>query len=80
MGVSFVGKPDGWGEEQRERYTSEDYHKPSDEVKDWYELSGMIQDLELFFRMGIRLAGGDEWPEWGETSEFRARRQVDRQK
>ena len=79
VGISFEGKPEGWGEEQRAIYTAEDYHKPSDEIKDWYEYSGMIQDLEFFFEMGQRLAGGDGWPEWSETSEFRARREASRE-
>ena len=79
VGISFEGKPEGWGEEQRAIYTAEDYHKPSDEIKDWYEFSGMIQDLEFFFEMGRRLAGGDGWPEWSETSEFRARREASRE-
>jgi len=78
VGVSFEGKPDGWGEEQRQTYVSEDYHKPSDEVKDWYELSGMVQDLELFYQMGLRLATGEDWPEWSAASEFRTAREDDR--
>ena len=39
----------------------------------------MTQDLELFFEMGRRLAAGDGWPEWSETSEFRARREASRE-
>ena len=73
------GQSPEWGEEQRERYVAEDYHKPSDEVKEWYELSGMVLDLELFYAMGHRLATTDVWPEWSETSEFRARREASRQ-
>ncbi len=42
----------GWGRTQRERYTAEDYHKPSDEVKEWWDLSGGIEDLELYLRHG----------------------------
>ncbi|HSF19138.1 MAG TPA: M28 family metallopeptidase [Vicinamibacteria bacterium] len=78
VGVHFEGKPEGWGKQRRENYVAEDYHKPSDEVKDWYDLSGMVQDLDLFFAMGERLATSDEWPEWSETSEFRAVREASR--
>jgi Zn-dependent M28 family amino/carboxypeptidase len=77
-GVDFLGKPEGWGKKQRERYVAEDYHKPSDEVKEWWDLSGMVEDLELFFAMGRHLATSDEWPEWSETSEFRAVREASR--
>ncbi len=74
VGITFEGRPEGWGESRREIYTAEDYHKPSDEIKDWYELSGMVQDLELFYGMGLELARTESWPEWSETSEFRSKR------
>ena len=74
VGVTFEGRPEGWGERQRETYTAEDYHQPSDEIKDWYELSGMVQDLDLFYGMGLQLATTDAWPAWSETSEFRSKR------
>jgi len=77
-GIDFIGKPQGWGQTQRERYVAEDYHKPSDEVKDWWNLSGTVEDLELFFAMGRDLATQGEWPEWSETSEFRAAREASR--
>ncbi len=78
-GIEFLGKPIGWGRTQRERYVAEDYHKPSDEVKDWWDLSGAIEDLELYFVMGRHLATGDEWPEWSEASEFKAAREASRE-
>jgi Zn-dependent M28 family amino/carboxypeptidase len=77
-GVEFLGKPTGWGAEQRDRYTAEDYHKPSDEIKDFWDLSGAVEDLELYFAMGLHLATSEEWPEWSETSEFRAAREASR--
>ncbi len=79
VGVTFEGRPEGWGERQREIYVAEDYHKPSDEIKGWYELSGMVQDLDLFYGMGLQLATTDAWPEWSETSEFRSKRQASRE-
>jgi Zn-dependent M28 family amino/carboxypeptidase len=75
-GIEFLGKPIGWGRTQREKYTAEDYHKPSDEVKEWWDLSGAVEDLELYFEMGRHLATTEEWPEWSETSEFRAAREA----
>ena len=77
-GVDFIGKPEGFGMEVRATYVAEAYHKPGDEVEDWYDLSGMVDDLEFLYRMGRGLADSDEWPEWSETSEFRAAREVDR--
>ena len=71
-GIDFIERPEGWGLEQRERYTAEDYHKPSDEVRPMWDLSGALEDLELFLAIGRRLAEGTAWPEWRESSEFRA--------
>ena len=77
-GIEFINQPEGWGIEMREKYVSEDYHKPSDEVKDYWDLSGAVEDLELFYLMGYELATGTEWPEWSEKSEFRATREKQR--
>ena len=77
-GVEFLDKEEGWGLEIRERYTAEDYHQVSDEVKDYWDLSGAIDDLELLYEMGRDLATGQAWPEWSESSEFLAIRQADR--
>ena len=77
-GIEFINKPEGWGIEMRKKYTSEDYHKPSDEVKDYWDLSGAVEDLELFYLMGYELTTGAQWPEWSEKSEFRATREKQR--
>ena len=77
-GVDFIGKPPGFGMEARATYVAEAYHKPGDEVEDWYDLSGMVDDLEFLYRMGRRLADSADWPEWSATSEFRAAREASR--
>ena len=77
-GVEYLDKPDGYGIEKRTEYTANDYHKVSDEVKPDWDLSGALEDLTFLYRMGARLATGDEWPEWSETSEFRAVREAQR--
>ena len=75
-GVEYIGKPEGYGIEKREQYTAEDYHAPSDEVKDDWDLSGAVEDLGFFYRIGHRLATSTAWPAWSETSEFRAIREA----
>ena len=77
-GVEFLDKEEDWGLDMRERYTDEDYHKVSDEVKDYWDLAGAADDLKLFFEMGRELANGKVWPEWSESSEFRAVRELSR--
>ena len=77
-GVEYLDKPEGYGIEKRNEYTANDYHAVSDEVKPDWDLSGALDDLTFMYQMGARLASGDEWPEWSETSEFRAVRETQR--
>ena len=73
-GIEYIGKPEGWGLEVRRRYTQEDYHKPSDKIKDYWDLSGMAEDCQLYFLVGYRVANADQVPEWKPGAEFKAKR------
>jgi hypothetical protein len=59
----------------REMYDATDYHKPSDEVKPGWDLTGMAADARLLFRVGVRVATGATWPESKEGTEFNALRE-----
>ena len=74
-GLDYIGKPEGWGLEQRAKYTAEDYHKPSDQVKPDWELSGMVDDAKLYFLVGYRVANDPKMPEWKPGTEFKAKRE-----
>jgi Zn-dependent M28 family amino/carboxypeptidase len=74
-GTDFLGRPDEFGREKRDEWTSTDYHAPSDEVKDWWDLSGAAEDARLLFAIGYRVANADRFPEWSARSEFRAIRE-----
>jgi Zn-dependent M28 family amino/carboxypeptidase len=73
-GIDFVGKPAGWGLEMRRKFTAEDYHKPSDQVKPYWDLRGAVEDLQLLFEVGYRVANARAFPAWSPTSEFKAKR------
>ena len=75
-GMEFLERPEGWGRERREQYTSQDYHKPSDEVGADWDLSGLVEDVTLFFRVGLRVSETTTWPTWKPGTEFRARREA----
>jgi Zn-dependent M28 family amino/carboxypeptidase len=75
-GVDFIGKPEGWGLKMREKWTNEDYHKPSDQVKPYWDLSGMVEDLQLLFSVGYRVADADTLPTWEPGTEFKAKREA----
>jgi len=72
-GTDYVGKPVGWGMEMRQQYTREHYHKPSDTIKEYWNFEGMVQDCQLFFLVGYRVAN-DFRPEWKPGTEFKAAR------
>ena len=42
--------------EKRDEYTNNDYHKPSDEVKADWDLSGGVQDVQTLFQVGVNVA------------------------
>jgi Zn-dependent M28 family amino/carboxypeptidase len=75
-GIEFVGRPAGWGMEMRQQYTEKDYHKPSDEVRADWDMSGAVQDTQLFFLVGYRIANDARLPEWKPGTEFKAKREA----
>jgi Zn-dependent M28 family amino/carboxypeptidase len=75
-GMTFVGKPANYGEQKRDEYTTRDYHKPSDEIKPDWDLAGAVDDAQLMFMVGYRVAQSDVWPEWKPGTEFRAKREA----
>ena len=46
-GTDYENRPAGWGEAVRRAYRDNDYHRPSDEVKPEFDLSGLAQLAEL---------------------------------
>ncbi len=74
-GVDYVGKDASYGTQKREAYTSHDYHSPSDEVKDDWDLTGAVDDARLLTAVGYRVANAAEWPTWAPANEFRAARE-----
>jgi Zn-dependent M28 family amino/carboxypeptidase len=73
-GVVYPGKPAEFSQQKRDEYTNVDYHKPSDEVKPDWDLTGAAEDAELFFAVGYRVANADKYPEWKPGNEFKAKR------
>lgn len=73
-GVDYVGKPPEYSKQKRDEYTENDYHAPSDEVKPDWDLSGALEDAQLLYTVGYRVANADKLPEWKPGNEFRAKR------
>lgn len=66
-----------WTKTQKDLYTENHYHKPSDEFDPDWELSGMVEDLQLLFRVGVKLGNEATFPNWKQDTEFRAKRDRD---
>jgi Zn-dependent M28 family amino/carboxypeptidase len=73
-GVDVIGKPPGWGEEQHKKFNAEDYHQPSDEIKQWWDYRGAVQQADFTFMLGYRLANAAKIPQWNRGDEFEAAR------
>ena len=75
-GVEVIGKEQGYGKKLKDEYGTNDYHRPSDEFdrKKWV-LDGAIQDIELLYALGLRLAATSKWPQWKNGSEFKSIRE-----
>jgi Zn-dependent M28 family amino/carboxypeptidase len=73
-GVEVIGKPEGWGKEQKEKFEATDYHQPSDEVKADWNLAGAVEDTQLCFYLGAKVANDPKAPAWNAGDEFEAAR------
>ena len=71
---NYVGKPDTYAREVVDRYTAHDYHQPTDRVRDNWDFSGGVQDIQLLFQVGLDVANAKQVPQWHKTSEFSALR------
>jgi Zn-dependent M28 family amino/carboxypeptidase len=76
-GIDHVEHGEEWTLAKKEKYTAENYHKPSDEFDPNWDLSGMIDDLRLLFRVGYKLSMESTFPNWKEGTEFKAKRDAD---
>jgi Zn-dependent M28 family amino/carboxypeptidase len=75
-GVQFIGKDSTYGMQKRAEYTTNHYHKPSDDIKPDWDLTGAAQDAQLYYAVGFRVSNAPKWPEWKPGSEFKAVREA----
>jgi len=63
-GIDFVGKPAEYGDQKRAEYIRNDYHKPTDQVKPDWDLTGAVEDLQVLLEVGYRVAQTPARPAW----------------
>jgi Zn-dependent M28 family amino/carboxypeptidase len=71
-GVDDLTRGIPFGKKKHDEYTAERYHQPSDQIDSTWDLTGGLQDVELVYSIGERLANSRAWPEWKAGSEFKA--------
>lgn len=67
-----------YGLEKAKEWTDDHYHRVSDEYDLSWDLSGAMLDLEIFFKTGLDIANSENWPNWKEGTEFKAKRDAQR--
>ena len=73
-----IDKVDGGraaGKAIADKYTTIDYHQPSDEYDPTWDLSGFTEQLTITVNMVNYLANTNVWPEWYEGNEFKSIRE-----
>ena len=63
-----------YGMEKSLEYNRDHYHRVSDEYDLSWNVDGAMEDMDVFFRTGLDIANSDDWPNWKEGTEFRAKR------
>jgi len=79
-GKDFIGKPVDFGQQKKDDYTAHHYDRVSDEIDPSWDLSGVVQDIQLLFEIGYQVANGDKFPEWKPGAEFKVKRDCNVQK
>ncbi len=67
-----------YGARQHADYVANRYHKPLDEFDPDWDLSGTVEDVELVYAVGRKLASESVFPNWYLGNEFRAIRDASR--
>ncbi|HAU21320.1 MAG TPA: peptidase M28 [Erythrobacter sp.] len=58
-------------------YRENRYHGPKDEYDENWDWSGVMADMQLYYRLGRMLGNSSSWPNWNEGDEFKAARDAD---
>jgi Zn-dependent M28 family amino/carboxypeptidase len=77
-GIDSRDHPPGWVEDRLQDYIAHRYHKPADTYDPSWDVTGSLEDLQLLYAVGRRVANETRWPAWYASSEFRAAREASR--
>lgn len=75
-GDDHITKGVEFGKAHKEAYNKDRYHAATDNFEPGkWDLSGMVQDLQLLFDVGYRISMESTFPKWKDGSEFKAVRE-----
>ena len=67
-----------FGKRWLDDYVAHRYHQPSDEYEPGWDVSGTVQDLQVYYDVGLEVASTNAWPNWRVGNEFKAIRDKSR--
>ncbi|MBT8229719.1 MAG: M28 family peptidase, partial [Bacteroidia bacterium] len=71
-GYDHAEKGKEYAREFKDNYVAKNYHAPSDEyVEGEWDIDGMVQDAQIYYNIGNKLANNRQWPKWYPDSEFK---------
>ncbi len=71
IGLDHKEKGVAYGKLKEDEYTAQHYHGPSDEYDSSWDLTGAVEDLQLYFLTGKDIVNSRAWPEWNTGTEFK---------
>ena len=73
-GTEVLGKPSGWGRDRQCEWEAAHYHQPTDDLTAGWDFSGAVEDAQLLFLLGKKVADAPLAPVWRPGDEFEAAR------
>lgn len=59
-----------WMQQKEKEWLANNYHKPTDQYEEYWDLSGVAEDAKLLFNVGLKIGNETIFPEWKPGSEF----------
>lgn len=73
-GIDDSARGPVFGQAQIDEYMTHRYHQATDKYSPDWDVRGMLDDLELFYEVGNRMARSRHFPHWYPNSDFRGGR------
>jgi Zn-dependent M28 family amino/carboxypeptidase len=73
-GLDDTARGPVWGRAQLDEYMTHRYHQPSDQYSPDWDVRGALEDLALYYQVGLRVAMTRRFPRWYPHSEYRERK------